>query len=107
MPPRPAVSVNLPRKEGQPFFAIVNIGDSHESRAHGSTANTRHDPAKMVLHSYHPDLPEIRQDWARFHDLITLMDGMVGRRLRELDDAGVAENTIVFFGLVGAVEWKF
>ena len=24
------------RKQGQPFFAVVNIGDSHESRAHGS-----------------------------------------------------------------------
>ena len=44
------------RKPGQPFFSIVNIGDSHESRAHGSNEDTKNDPAQMKLHSYHPCL---------------------------------------------------
>ena len=39
------------RKEGQPFFCVVNIGDSHESRAHGSLTGITKDPAKMKLHS--------------------------------------------------------
>ena len=39
----------------------------------------------------------IREDWARFHDLITYMDQLAGERLDELKEAGLAEDTIVFF----------
>jgi hypothetical protein len=57
----------------------------------------RVNPNEMVLPPYHPDLPEIRKDWARLHDLIALMDKMSGDLLQELEDSGEADNTIVFF----------
>ena len=41
---------------------------------------------------YYPDLPEIREDWARLHDLITHMDNLAGARLRELEERGVADE---------------
>ncbi len=62
------------RKPGQPFFAVVNIGDSHESSAHGDVENTRNDPAKMKLYSYHPDLPVIRKNYAKYADAVENMD---------------------------------
>lgn len=96
------------RKEGQPFFSVFNITVTHESQLSDKNVTnyikngeipekTRVDPAKIKLPPYHPDLPEIRQDWARLHDLITLMDQNVGKLLDELEESGEAENTIVFF----------
>lgn len=87
------------RAEGQPFFAIFNFTKSHESSIHKSVANDslRHDPAKMNLPPYHPDTPEMRHDWAQYYDKIEDMDGLVAGVLSELEDAGVAENTIVAY----------
>src|SRR6185295_18248955 len=44
-----------------------------------------------------PDTPEVRKDWARYADMITLMDKEVGAYLKELEDDGLAEDTIVFY----------
>ncbi|MFW5774629.1 MAG: sulfatase-like hydrolase/transferase, partial [Tangfeifania sp.] len=73
------------RKPGQPFFAVFNNTVTHESQLSENRIQhyienkqipekPRVNPADIELPPYHPDLPEIRQDWARLHDLITLMD---------------------------------
>ena len=51
----------------------------------------------MRLPAYHPDTPEVRHDWAQYYDKITEMDAIAGRHLQELEEAGLAEDTIVFF----------
>jgi N-sulfoglucosamine sulfohydrolase len=51
----------------------------------------------MILPPYHPDLPEIRHDWAQFYDRITKMDTLAGKLLEELEKAGLADSTIVIF----------
>ncbi len=87
------------RGEGQPFFAIFNTNISHESSIHKSIPNDslRHDPAKVKLPPYHPDTPEMRHDWAQYYDKIEDMDTYVGKILQELEDAGLADNTIVAY----------
>ena len=85
------------RKPGQPFFAVFNLGMTHESRIHRTVARLNHDPAKVVLPPYHPDTKEVREDWALFYDNIQQMDKQVGRLLAELEEAGLAESTIVFY----------
>jgi len=60
------------RKPGQPFFTIFNNGVTHESRI-------RRRPHELV------------------HDNITTMDTWVGEQLSELEEAGLTEDTIVFF----------
>ena len=87
------------RAEGQPFFAIFNFTTSHESSIHKSIANEelRHDPSKMKLPPYHPDTPEMRHDWAQYYDKIEDMDGKVGEVLKELEEFGLADNTIVAY----------
>ena len=85
------------RKPDQPFFAIFNNGETHESRIRVRPHEAVHDPAKAPVPAYHPDTPEVRQDWAQYYDNITTMDMWVGEQLKELEDAGLAEDTIIFF----------
>lgn len=96
------------RAAGQPFFAVFNTGISHESSLFsGKTASARRngtipkqpsrDPASVRLPPHLPDTPEIRQDWVTYMDIVTAMDRQIGKWLEELDDAGVRENTIVFY----------
>ncbi len=87
------------RAEGQPFFAIFNFTTSHESSIHRSIPNDqlRHSPEEVVLPPYHPDTPEMRHDWAQYYDMVEDMDSLVGNVLLELEEAGLAENTIVFY----------
>ena len=85
------------RRPDQPFFTIKNIGDSHESRAFPKSTPTTHDPAKMALHAYHPDLPEVRQTYARYADAVENMDRKVGDAITSLKRAGLYEDTIVIY----------
>jgi hypothetical protein len=50
-----------------------------------------------VLPPYYPDTPLVRKDWAQYYDVITLMDKQVGEVLKQLEDDGLAEDTIVWF----------
>lgn len=56
-----------------------------------------HDPALAPLPSYYPDTPIIRREWARLYDCVTAMDKNTGRILAELEEDGLADDTIVFF----------
>lgn len=85
------------RRPGQPFFAVFNITVSHESQIRKRPHTAVHDAARVRLPSYHPDTPEARQDWAQYHDKLTEMDALAGAFLREIDDAGLAADTIVFY----------
>ena len=89
----------LKREAGQKFFQIRNIGDSHESRAFPkkNRGEVKTDPEKMVLHSYHPDLPEMRLTYATYTDAVQRMDAKVGEILAKLKADGHAEDTIVVY----------
>ena len=94
--------------KAQPFFAVFNFVVSHESQVRAPEAaykkNTArltpeqfHDPVKAKLPPYYPDTPLVRKDWARYHDNITATDYLVADVLKQLEEDGLAENTIVFF----------
>jgi N-sulfoglucosamine sulfohydrolase len=87
------------RPEGRPFFAIFNLGVCHESSIHNTMPREelRHDPDRVTLPPYHPDTPEMRHDWAQYYDKIEDMDRQVGEILKELEEIGEADNTIVFY----------
>ena len=96
------------RKDGQPFFAIFNLGVSHESslfpkKVKGNRAKgiipekTRLDPERLTIPPYLPDLPEVRSDFAIYHDNLTALDAQVGKVLDDLESAGLADDTIVFY----------
>jgi arylsulfatase A-like enzyme len=87
------------RAPGQPFFAVFNFTTSHESQVAPKAGKTsfRVAPQEITLPPYHPDTPEIRRDWANYYDQMTLMDAQAGRLLDELEHAGFADETIVFY----------
>jgi arylsulfatase A-like enzyme len=85
------------RPAGAPFFAVFNSTKSHESNLHKRAAQLMHDPAKVRVPAYHPDTPEVRQDWAQYYDSVTRADADAGARLKELDEAGLSDDTIVFY----------
>jgi uncharacterized sulfatase len=85
------------RKPGQPFFAVFNTTVTHEGQIRKRPYKPKHDPSRAPVPPYHPDDPEVRLDWAQYYDRISEMDQFVGDRLQELEDAGLAESTIVFF----------
>jgi N-sulfoglucosamine sulfohydrolase len=85
------------RKPGQPFFAVFNLNVSHESSLHEPVASLHHDPEKVVLPPYHPATPELKHDWAQYYDKLEEMDRQFAKLLKELQDEGLAENTIVFY----------
>ena len=58
------------REKGQPFFTVYNIGDSHESRGSAIIRDESVDPKKMILAPYHPDLPEMRNTYAKYASAI-------------------------------------
>ena len=85
------------RAPGQPFFAIFNHTVTHESQVRRRPHTPVHDPSRVRVPAYHPDVPEVRRDWAQYYDQITVMDELAAGNLRELEEAGLAANTIVFF----------
>jgi N-sulfoglucosamine sulfohydrolase len=112
------------RPAGKPFFAVFNNTVTHEShiplrgkKQQDDTkrvkASERCDPAKVAIAPYYADTPEIRRDLANVYDTIAQMDYDSGDLLRELEEAGLAEDTIVFFwsdhgvGLPRAKRWLY
>ncbi len=85
------------REAGQPFFAVFNFTTTHESQIRRRPHEWKHDPDKVPIPAYHPDTPEVRKDWAQYHDKMTEMDKQVGSVLEQLKEDGLEENTIVFY----------
>lgn len=94
----------------QPFFSVFNLMTSHQSRSMvwpykqfeaevQSRLSPReiHDPAKAPLPPYYPDTPLVRREVARYYDCVTAMDQQVGEILQQLEEDGLADETIVFF----------
>lgn len=112
------------RPAGKPFFAVINLTITHESqirdysdemtrRLNSLGPAERHNPVRAQLPPYYPDTVKVRQDWARYYDLITLMDRQVKEILDQLEQDGLAEDTIVWFwgdhgrGLPRAKRWIY
>jgi arylsulfatase A-like enzyme len=86
------------RPEGMPFFAIFNTTTTHESQV-WDRANDPVivPPERVLLAPYHPDTLKARRDVARVYSNVAVMDREVGEILAELEEAGLAEDTIVIW----------
>jgi N-sulfoglucosamine sulfohydrolase len=113
------------REPGQPFFAVFNHIMSHESSMWGNMIRQvfnpedteerplKTDPDKVTIPPYLPDTPKARESLARYYDLIEEADEYVGRILQQLEEDGLADNTVVFLwsdhgeGLPRAKRWPY
>jgi len=100
------------RKSNQPFFAVFNHTITHESRCRKSSKDkATFDPAKAPIPPFHPDAPEVRDNWANYYENIRTMDAQAGKILADLKADGLSDNTIIFFfsdhgaGLPGIKKW--
>jgi arylsulfatase A-like enzyme len=90
---------NRPDKR-QPFFSVFNIMTTHESMVFPGALKGRRpvtDPSRVQVPPYYPDTPKVREALAQWYDNIATMDGEVGTLLRQLEEDGLADSTIVFF----------
>ncbi len=97
------------RLKGQPFFSVFNIETTHQSQIFGNdesfynkygkllTDELRHHPDSIQIAPYYFDSPEVRKLWARYYDLVTIMDQQVADLLGQLREDGLEENTIIFY----------
>lgn len=85
------------RPANTPFFSVFNFTTSHESQIRKRPHTPRHDAAKVPLPPYHPDLPEIRKDWAQYYDKIEEMDAQVGNVIQQLREDNLIDSTIIFY----------
>ena len=109
------------RPEGKPFFGLINFPVTHESGVFPPLGTWPHSlmhfatqllraysapdvgPTKKVatqnipLPPYYPDTPTVRENVARHYNNISVMDAQVGQLLQQLDEDGLADNTIVIW----------
>jgi N-sulfoglucosamine sulfohydrolase len=86
------------RKPNQPFFQVINAAGCHESYLHKDNhTNEDVDPATMELAAYHPDIPAIRLDYARYTVGVRAADKALGRILAQLKEDGLADDTVVVY----------
>jgi len=87
------------RPEGAPFFAVFNHGGTHESQAFPDSKRRPSTvaPEDVPVPPLYPDTPAVRDALARTYANIAAMDAWVGARLDELEAAGLADSTVVFF----------
>jgi len=81
------------KPKDKPFFLWVNFNDPH----HVWDAPPAYDPAKLPLPRHYPDLPGMREDFAKYLSEITRADEEFGTVLDTLQKRGFAGDTLVVF----------
>jgi N-sulfoglucosamine sulfohydrolase len=86
------------KDKNQPFFAIFNLGVTHESQVWVRDKQPLLvNPKDVEVPPYYPDDSVSRRVLARFLSNVMEMDKQAGALIQELKDAGEYDNTIVFF----------
>jgi N-sulfoglucosamine sulfohydrolase len=92
---------NRPDKS-QPFLSVFNLEVTHESQSFPTSPARKGKPpvtraADVRVPPYYPDTPAVRDELARMYDNIQDMDAQVAEILRQLEEDGLADDTIVFY----------
>ena len=96
---------NRPEKN-QPFFAVFNLTITHESKiwpkgwekiVKNVPPDQLHAADRIKVPALYPETTAVKEAHARLLDIIMVMDQKVGEYLQEIEDAGLAEDTIVIF----------
>ena len=88
------------RKKDQPFFHVQNFGITHEGRLHFPAEQIKNvglDSDSVQPFPYHPNTEVYRYTYAWYYDLHRKADDMIGKFIKELEEEGLMENTIIFY----------
>ena len=85
------------RKPSQPFFAIFNYNVTHESQIWAKMKDSLWVDVDLdvPVPPYLPDTEIGRQDIRRMYSNVKEMDYQVGQMLKELEEAGLMDSTII------------
>lgn len=97
------------RKPGQPFFAVFNFMDSHQSRTMTNKfewyvknvweklpEEDRIADDAFNMPPFYKDSPEMRKQFARVYNSIKLTDNKIGQLLAQLENDNLKDSTIIF-----------
>jgi arylsulfatase A-like enzyme len=82
-------------RKGQPFCYWYGSQDPHRPYEPGTGIKAGMKPEEVVVPPFWPDTPEVRSDILDYYFEVQRFDQAVGAILKQLDDAGLAQNTIV------------
>ena len=98
------------RKPGQPFFAVFNFMDSHQSRTMTESydwylkqvldklpQDGRIGESEFNMPPFYRDSPAMRKQFARVYNSIKLTDNKIGELLVRLEADHLRDSTIIFF----------
>jgi len=83
---------------------MVNSHDPHRpfhnpktAQKSWSTPSKLYSPDEVIVPTYLPDLPEVREELSHYYNSVRRLDDTVGRVLEALEKSGFADNTLVMF----------
>lgn len=89
---------------GRPFYLHIGFGDPHRSgRGFANEKNypnvkpAIYSPADVIVPSFLPDRPEVRQELAQYYQAINRLDQGVGFVLEQLEKSGRSQDTLVIY----------
>ncbi|MBN1442322.1 MAG: sulfatase [Planctomycetes bacterium] len=92
------------RKEGKPFYFMVNSHDPHrpycnpERLTAGAAMPSRiYKPSEVAVPGFLPDLPGVREELSQYLNSARRLDDTFGRVLDALEESGFARSTLVVF----------
>lgn len=98
------------RKPGQPFFAVFNFEDSHQSRTmtqpyswyvenvlENLPPSERIKDEEFKIPPFYIESSKMRKQFARVYNSLKLTDNKIGALLKKLSDDKLLDNTIIFF----------
>ena len=90
-----------------PFFMVVGNHDPHPTsrdrigwgikREFPGVEPVAYDPADVIVPSYLPDTPVVRENLAGYYQQISRLDQGVGSILQELESSGKTDETLILF----------
>lgn len=87
------------REPGQPFFAIFNLGVTHESQVWARARDSLwvSDDLAVPIPPYLPSTEKSKRDVRQVYSNIKTMDAQVGEILAQLEEDGLLDSTIIFW----------
>lgn len=85
----------MTRDRSQPWCLFVTSNQPHTPWNRGDAS--AYPPSSLRVPPYLVDTPELRNGLSKYYAEITYMDGQVGQVLNDLDEFGLADNTVVLW----------
>ena len=95
--------LRLAKEESRPFWLMLNTHDPHKpfygdgGEEYDYPVSREYLPEEIEVPGFLPDLPEVREELAKYYTSVRRADDIVGGILEILDDEGFRENTLVMF----------